>query len=74
MTEIEPRATVVALDDALASVRTLRGLIPVCSWCGKIRDDEGFWKGLVEYMARHTGAQVSHGICPACETTLDTGE
>lgn len=72
MTEIELRATATALDDALASVRTLKGLIPVCSWCSKIRDDEGFWKGLVEYMAHHTGAQVSHGICPSCESSLET--
>lgn len=72
MTEIELRATATALDDALASVRTLKGLIPVCSWCSKIRDDEGFWNGLVKYMARHTGVQVSHGICPSCEQRLET--
>lgn len=74
MSEIELRATAIALDDALASVRTLKGLIPVCSWCSKVRDDEGFWNGLVEYMARHAGVQVSHGICPSCESRLEADE
>lgn len=74
MTEIELRTTAAALDDALAKVRTLKGLIPVCSWCSKIRNDEGFWDGLVAYMTRHTGAQISHGICPKCEVKLAADE
>lgn len=54
------------LEHALEEVRTLRGFLPVCAWCKKIRDDEGYWKSLEEYLTSRAGARVSHGICPSC--------
>jgi PAS domain S-box-containing protein len=54
------------LRHALAEIRTLRGVIPICSSCKKIRDDEGAWQQLELYLYEHSEAQFSHGICPDC--------
>jgi DNA-binding response OmpR family regulator len=54
------------LEEALASIRQLQGLLPMCAYCKKIRDDSNYWSKVEEYIARHTGAQCSHGICPEC--------
>lgn len=58
------------LETALKEVKTLEGLLPVCSNCKKIRDDEGAWHGMEAYVSAHTGADFSHGICPDCVTAL----
>lgn len=54
------------LREALASVRTLRGLLPVCAWCRRVRDDQGYWNRLETYVAAHSEAEFSHGMCPDC--------
>lgn len=54
------------LQKALDEVRTLRGIVPICSYCKKIRDDHGFWNQVEQYVSDHTEARFSHGICPAC--------
>ncbi len=54
------------LSSALSEVRTLQGLIPICAYCKKIRDDQGFWEQMEHYISHHSGAQFSHGICPDC--------
>ena len=54
------------LADALANVRELSGLIPICAWCKKIRDDDGYWQKLESYLAPRSRAQFSHGMCPEC--------
>jgi integral membrane sensor domain MASE1 len=54
------------LAQALAEIKTLRGLIPICAWCKKIRDDRGFWRRLEEYLCAHTEAEFTHGSCPDC--------
>lgn len=54
------------LRGALEEVRTLRGIIPICSYCKKIRDDEGSWQQVEAYVSDHTEAAFSHGICPRC--------
>jgi PAS domain S-box-containing protein len=54
------------LQQALDEVRTLRGIVPICSYCKKVRDDEGYWSQVEQYVSKHTEAQFSHGICPAC--------
>ena len=54
------------LRQALDKIRTLRGLIPICSWCKKIRDDAGFWRRLESYLSEYTEAEFTHGICPDC--------
>jgi PAS domain S-box-containing protein len=54
------------LRTALAEVKTLRAILPICSYCKKIRDDENYWQSVEAYISRHTNATFSHGICPAC--------
>jgi len=54
------------LQEALENVKTLRGFIPICAHCKKIRDDEGFWKQVETYVSEHSLATFSHGLCPAC--------
>lgn len=58
------------LETALSEVKTLEGLIPVCSSCKQIRDDEGAWHAMETYVSKHTGADFSHGICPDCMSAL----
>lgn len=54
------------LRTALAEVKTLRAILPICSYCKKIRDDKNYWQSVEAYISRHTNATFSHGICPAC--------
>ena len=54
------------LQSALAEVRTLKGIVPICAGCKKIRDDKGFWEQVETYVQKHTEAKFSHGFCPEC--------
>lgn len=54
------------LEEALAQVTELRGLLPMCSYCRKIRDDQNYWQEVETYLSAHTDVHFSHGICPAC--------
>jgi hypothetical protein len=54
------------LEEALTKVQVLSGLLPICSSCKKIRDDEGYWNQIEGYIQKHSSAQFSHGICPEC--------
>jgi DNA-binding response OmpR family regulator len=54
------------LEDALARVKQLQGLVPICSYCKKIRNDRNYWQQLESYLSDHSEAQFSHGICPEC--------
>lgn len=54
------------LKKALEEVKTLRGIIPICSFCMKIRNDKGAWGRLEAYISEHSDARVSHGLCPEC--------
>ena len=56
----------LSLQAALADVKTLSGLLPICSSCKKIRDDQGYWEQLEVYIDRHSNAQFSHSLCPQC--------
>jgi PAS domain S-box-containing protein len=58
------------LSEALSHVRTLRGFIPICSACKRIRDDAGYWQAVEVYVRDHTEAEFSHGLCPACAKSL----
>jgi PAS domain S-box-containing protein len=58
------------LSRALANVNTLRGLLPICGACKKIRDDQGYWTQLESYIASHTQAEFTHGICPECQSEV----
>ncbi len=58
------------LKDALTQVKTLRGLIPICASCKKIRDDQGYWEQIEVYIHNHSDAEFSHGFCPDCLSHL----
>jgi phosphoserine phosphatase RsbU/P len=57
---------VAELEQALAQVKRLQGLIPICAWCKKIRNDQNFWQQVEEYMGERGDVRFSHGICPQC--------
>jgi phosphoserine phosphatase RsbU/P len=59
-------AQVMELRTALDHIKTLQGIIPICSYCKKIRDDQGYWSQVEAYLSRHSDAQFSHGFCPEC--------
>lgn len=61
------------LQQALDEVRTLRGVIPICACCKKIRDDRGAWNQLEAYISHHSEAEFTHGFCPECTSRLMTG-
>ncbi len=54
------------LQQALDDVQVLSGIVPICSYCKQIRDDQGFWNHLESYLSARTDARFSHGICPSC--------
>jgi HAMP domain-containing protein len=58
------------LHKAIADIKTLRGIIPICSSCKKIRNDAGVWTNLESYISEHTTAEFSHGICADCSKRL----
>ena len=62
-----------ALQKALDDIKTLRGIIPICANCKKIRDDQGYWNQVDVYVSKHTEAEFSHGICPECAKKLYPG-
>jgi len=61
---------VAELQQALDKIKTLGGLIPICSSCKRIRDDQGHWNQLESYLHEHTSADFTHGICPECKRRL----
>jgi response regulator RpfG family c-di-GMP phosphodiesterase len=64
--EREQEKLIKKLQEALAEIKTLKGLIPICATCKKIRDDEGYWNRLESYISKRTDAVFTHGICPDC--------
>ncbi|MBK8166465.1 MAG: PAS domain S-box protein [bacterium] len=66
----ERQRTVRELRAALAEIRELQRILPICSGCKKIRDDDGYWQQVDTYLTTHTGAQFSHGMCPDCMDRL----
>ncbi len=61
---------IAGLREALGKISTLRGLLPICAACKKIRDDKGYWRQIEVYLSEHTEADFSHGICPECAKKL----
>ena len=55
-----------ALEEALAHVHQLQGLIPICAWCRQVRNDSNFWEQVDSYLEKRSGLQFTHAICPAC--------
>jgi hypothetical protein len=54
------------VDEAMAQVKILSGLLPICSSCKKIRDDKGYWNQIEIYLKRYSDIEFSHGVCPDC--------
>jgi sigma-B regulation protein RsbU (phosphoserine phosphatase) len=61
---------VAELQDALTRVKQLSGLLPICSYCKRIRSDGNYWQQVESYVSQHSDAQFSHGICPDCYTNV----
>ena len=57
---------VEALQKALNEIKTLRGILPLCSFCKRIRDDKGYWEQVDVYISKYSDADISHSICPEC--------
>jgi DNA-binding NtrC family response regulator len=68
--EEERERLISQLQEALANIKTLRGLLPICASCKKIRDDTGYWNQIETYIHIHTEADFSHGLCPDCIARL----
>ena len=68
--QLELARRVVELEEALTSVKQLQGLLPICSYCKRIRDDQDYWHRVENYIGAHSEAQFSHGICPDCWTKV----
>ena len=66
MALLELRRVSRRMAEALEKVKTLHGLLPICAWCKRIRDDQGYWSQVEAYVHAHTGADFTHGICPDC--------
>jgi ligand-binding sensor domain-containing protein len=62
------------VEAALAEVKVLEGLLPICAWCKKVRDDKGYWTQIETYVSLHSRAQFSHGMCPDCFARIDREE
>jgi hypothetical protein len=62
----EKRRVELSLQESVAKVKQLEGIIPICMYCKKIRDDSDYWQQLEQYISEHTNAHFSHGICPTC--------
>jgi hypothetical protein len=61
---------IAELQDTISTVRTLSGLLPICSSCKKIRDDQGYWNQIERYISKHSMAEFTHGLCPECAKRL----
>jgi DNA-binding response OmpR family regulator len=61
---------VVELEEAISRVRQLQGLLPICAYCKRIRDDQNYWNQVESYIAEHLDVRFSHGICPSCLETV----
>jgi len=70
LAEEEREKLIHELREALAQVKTLSGLVPICASCKKIRDDKGYWNKIESYIEKHSTAEFSHGICPECARKL----
>ena len=69
-TQAENETLIGQLEANLAKVRRLRGMLPICAACKKIRDDKGYWNQIETYISMHSEADFSHGICPDCAERL----
>jgi PAS domain S-box-containing protein len=71
--EKERENLIVELQEALDNIKTLKGMLPICSACKKIRDDKGYWSQIEAYVSEHSEAEFTHSICPECARKLYPG-
>ncbi len=55
------------ITDSILEIKKLSGLLPICAWCKKLRDDKGYWKSVEQYIGEQTKAEFTHGMCPECQ-------
>ena len=74
--EAEREMLVRELKETLAKVKVLSGMLPICAWCKKVRDDKGYWKKVETYIEEYSDASFTHGICPECieRVKMEEGE
>jgi hypothetical protein len=65
-TVAEKELLITGLQNVIGEIKTLRGILPICGHCKKIRDDRGYWNQLETYISEHSEADLSHTICPEC--------
>ena len=68
--EEEREELISKLQEAIENIKTLKGLLPICSNCSNIRDDKGYWNQIEAYIRDHSDANFSHSICPLCAENL----
>jgi methyl-accepting chemotaxis protein len=68
--DTERERLILELQEAIKKVKTLSGLLPLCSSCKKIRDDKGYWNQIDAYISEHSDAEISHSLCPECAKKL----
>lgn len=66
----EKEALIRSLEDAMANIKVLKGLLPICASCKKVRDDKGYWNRIEVYLRKNSELDFSHGICPDCAFRL----
>ena len=71
--EQEREQLIMKLEQALAEIKILRGILPICATCKKIRDDTGYWNQIETYIRAHSEVEFTHGICPECERKYYSG-
>lgn len=69
----EREQTIQDLNGAIEQIKTLKGILPICAGCKKIRDDQGYWEQVDSYVSRHSEAEFTHGMCPDCMDALYSG-
>lgn len=68
---LERERLIAELQKALSDVNALSGLIPICAWCHKLRNDDGYWRQVDAYLTSRGGASITHGICPDCAAQVE---
>ncbi|HWD18462.1 MAG TPA: response regulator [Verrucomicrobiae bacterium] len=68
--EREREELITKLQTALADIKTLQGMLPICAWCKKVRSDEGYWMTVDQYLRSHSDIEFSHGVCPTCAASI----
>jgi CheY-like chemotaxis protein len=73
-TQLRLQGMIKSLQGAFENIKTLSGLLPICSHCRKIRDDKGYWDSLESYLEKHSGVSFTHGLCKECSEDLYANE